>query len=205
MTYIPFFFLFVQFWSPTWILTNHTQIQYSPSINRMNIHGIWPNYYNGSYPVYCPGLAFNATSIAPLDPLLDIYWTNYQNTTEFLEHEWDKHGTCSMNMDPTIVSSVYAYFKRGLQLYTQLNLTHQLHNMYSGNGNMQISTDKLNAALLSVYGMQPIVTCIYIPGYDMPWLDEIRFCYTSDFTSMGCPNMEYNARCNSTYIFVPLI
>ena len=38
----------------------------------------------------------------------------------FREHEWDKHGTCSLNLDA--LNSELKYFTKGLELATQFDL-----------------------------------------------------------------------------------
>jgi len=66
------------------------------------LHGLWPQYSTGGYPASCSVEKFN-TSI-PLtvgwDEMIQ-YWPNvkYLETsteyTQFWEHEWSKHGTCT--------------------------------------------------------------------------------------------------------------
>ena len=80
--------LFVQFNPPAWG-NAHTDFR---------IHGLWPEYSNGSWPEYCckqSSCAYNETFIADLQPNLTMWWTDFHNPQKLWRHEWEKHGTCS--------------------------------------------------------------------------------------------------------------
>jgi ribonuclease T2 len=77
-------------------------------LNELTIHGMWPQYINGSWPSFCSNEAFNSSIIYNDLQTDDFYehWPNIKydipdNTQElakyasFWEHEWTKHGTCS--------------------------------------------------------------------------------------------------------------
>ena len=50
------------------------------------MHGLWPQFFNGTYPASCS----NAPAPADLSKNLDI-----TPDISLLQHEWAKHGTCS--------------------------------------------------------------------------------------------------------------
>lgn len=55
------------------------------------VHGLWPQNYNGTWPQFCS----HAPGPRDLTPNLDI-----TPDLALLQHEWDKHGTCS-GLTPT--------------------------------------------------------------------------------------------------------
>ena len=61
------------------------------------LHGLWPEFLNGSWPQYCdPAAPFNMTSVQDLLPELHTYWPSLvaADQAAFWEHEWTRHGTC---------------------------------------------------------------------------------------------------------------
>lgn len=84
------------------------------------VHGLWPQYSSGGYPSSCTNEAFNASVVDAIGwDEMTTYWPNVQytttdpNYTDFWEHEWSKHGTCSG-------LSQYDYFTASLNLIKQL-------------------------------------------------------------------------------------
>ena len=61
-----------------------------------NLHGLWPNYLNGSWPQNCTQTPLNFQNLSHhLKRRLDEYWSGLWSSQEdFLAHEWGKHGTC---------------------------------------------------------------------------------------------------------------
>lgn len=69
----------------------------------MTIHGLWPQYVTAGYPSFCTTEPLNTSAIETvigIDTLI-TFWPNVQYAdtdpayTQFWEHEWSKHGTCS--------------------------------------------------------------------------------------------------------------
>ncbi|VDM57482.1 unnamed protein product [Angiostrongylus costaricensis] len=78
-----------------------------------SIHGLWPNYKNGSYPQFCDGVPkkFDGKLIEPIERRLSKAWPNLYPTKSarsLWKHEWEKHGTCSQNLRN--LSSELLYF-----------------------------------------------------------------------------------------------
>ncbi|MFS7964489.1 putative ribonuclease T(2) [Helianthus anomalus] len=90
------------------------------------IHGLWPDYNDGSWPSCCSGPAFDETEISSLLNVLDTYWptlscskasTCHNKKGLFWAHEWEKHGTCSS----AVTGDEYSYFVTALNLYFKYN------------------------------------------------------------------------------------
>jgi ribonuclease I len=69
------------------------------------IHGLWPEYNNGSWPQYCADETFRPSTIDKIGKAeLRLYWPNAENVPmepiiqgkySIWDHEWSKHGTCT--------------------------------------------------------------------------------------------------------------
>ena len=82
------------------------------------VHGVWPEYYQNSWPSYCHQTPFDFKAIEPLVSRLNLDWHDCychhdQTCTGLWKHEWSKHGTCS-----SLYPDQYSYFLEGLELYT---------------------------------------------------------------------------------------
>ena len=69
------------------------------------VHGLWPQNNNGTWPQFCSKLSGPENLAANLDITPDL---------ALLQHEWDKHGTCS-SLSPT------DYFQAVHQAFAQVN------------------------------------------------------------------------------------
>ncbi|SEI19227.1 ribonuclease T2 [Pseudomonas asplenii] len=75
-------------WSPTFCLTHAGNEQCKGKGYGFVLHGLWPQYAKGGWPQFC----------APLTPLSSAQRQQGRTlfpTAKLLEHEWNKHGTCS--------------------------------------------------------------------------------------------------------------
>ena len=60
-----------------------------------SIHGLWPQYDEKNYPVYCKKVVFDNTKLEPILSNLEENWYSNKGTDEdFWKHEWEKHGSC---------------------------------------------------------------------------------------------------------------
>ena len=92
-------------------------IQRCHSTAEWSIHGLWPNFGNGSWPEYCvPDVDYDPTQITP-DTLDDMYAEWYScggmSDQQFWDHEVAKHYTCVFNDTWTQED----YFSNGIELY----------------------------------------------------------------------------------------
>lgn len=96
------FFYFVQQWPGSYCDTKQSCCY--PTTGKpdadFGIHGLWPNYKDGSYPSNCDrDRPFDSSEISDLNSQLQTEWPTLSCPSgtgmKFWEHEWDKHGTCS--------------------------------------------------------------------------------------------------------------
>lgn len=82
----------------------------------ISIHGLWPNYANGSYPSFCKNVEFDFDKLSPIIKELRDYWNLPgdigKDEISFWQHEWHKHGSCMF-----IELTELEYFKKVLELY----------------------------------------------------------------------------------------
>ncbi|XP_057950078.1 extracellular ribonuclease LE-like [Malania oleifera] len=118
------FFYFVQQWPGSYCDTNHGCCYPEtgkPEAN-FSIHGLWPNFNNGSYPQNCNrNSPFTPSTLTDLTTRMQKSWPTLacprSNGTKFWTHEWTKHGTCSES-----VLDQYSYFKAALDLKHKIDL-----------------------------------------------------------------------------------
>ena len=79
-----------------------------------SIHGLWPDYGNGTYPQYCKKVHFDIQTLKPIMDDLICYWPEDKGKREgsFWRHEYEKHGSCVFSE-----MTEYDYFKKVLDLY----------------------------------------------------------------------------------------
>ena len=79
------------------------------------MHGIWPTKNGQIGPLNCDhSKPFNPDYIEPILPDLRLHWTNVRANTDednFWKHEWNKHGTCAMVLEP--MNNEFKYFSKG--------------------------------------------------------------------------------------------
>ncbi|GFS40571.1 ribonuclease 1 [Actinidia rufa] len=101
------------------------------------IHGLWPNYNDGTYPSNCGSTnSFDHSEISDLTNRLQKDWPTLAcpsgDGLKFWGHEWNKHGTCSED-----VLDQHSYFEKGLDLKKKANLLEALKSAgasWSGGG-----------------------------------------------------------------------
>ena len=78
-----------------------------------SIHGLWAQYDENNYPVYCKKVEFDYNKLQPILSNLENYWYSNKGTDEdFWKHEWEKHGSC-------VFSDIdeFQYFSTTLRLF----------------------------------------------------------------------------------------
>ena len=96
------------------ITINHYFKKYFSDRKNWTVHGIWPSKYHKMGPFHCNHVKFNEGILEPILEELNIHWTNVRAKTpedQFWKHEWDKHGTCAMQLES--MSNELKFFSKG--------------------------------------------------------------------------------------------
>ena len=101
--------LSTQFWT-----TNAADPVNNGPKDSTTIHGLWPDYCDGTYPQFCSNVSgipeYTGEQIEAVmqkyDPALYAYYQKFfkdlnGDSASFMEHEYNKHGTCYTTMRPT--------------------------------------------------------------------------------------------------------
>ena len=81
-----------------------------------SLHGLWPNYSDGTYPSFCKKVTFDMKLLEPIEDELLQFWELPQDTNKleekFWKHEYIKHGSCMFTE-----MNELEYFSKALELY----------------------------------------------------------------------------------------
>ncbi|CAM9962888.1 unnamed protein product [Ascophyllum nodosum] len=100
-------YIFAMSWKPEWCYHSTFPGCQAPRLfweDNLTIHGLWPDYGDGTYPTHCTSEAYDHDRVVAAIGLetLETVWPNIQVPEDagteydsFWEHEWTKHGTCT--------------------------------------------------------------------------------------------------------------
>jgi len=158
-------------------------------VNFWTIHGLWPENYDGTYPANCnSSYPFKYSEVSDLGYDMYHYWPDlYYNSTDFWEHEWEKHGTCAM--ESTVVDDEHDYFSAALNLYEK----HFYIDKWLSNAGIVPSTTKTYSwqqfydALHAGLGVKAAIQCTYAQNKQMVY--QIYVCVSDpDLKQFDCPD-----------------
>ncbi|KAI5679024.1 hypothetical protein M9H77_09974 [Catharanthus roseus] len=155
------FFYFVQQWPGSYCDTSQSccyPLSGKPESD-FGIHGLWPNYKDGTYPSNCDSNnPFDLSKVSDLLKRMEGDWPSLScpssNGTTFWSHEWEKHGTCSES-----VLDQHDYFKTALNLKDNLNLLQILQNAGIKADGGSYSLSSIKDAIKSGIGSTPWIQC----------------------------------------------
>ena len=129
----------------------------------LTIHGLWPEYTDGGYPSTCSNEEFDEHVVYEIGiGTFEMYWVNVKvkagedGYTDFWEHEWSKHGTCSGLNQTTYFSETIEH---------SVDTPSVVSENYGGT----VSKDEL----VDAYGGPTMVATVCESG---KYLSEIRVC-----------------------------
>ncbi|XP_045790469.1 ribonuclease 2 [Trifolium pratense] len=150
------------------------------------IHGLWPDYNDGTWPSCCTKSSFDPKEISTLNDALEKYWPSLSCSKpsscnggkgSFWGHEWEKHGTCSY----PVFGNEYDYFLTTLNLYFKYNVTSVLNDA----GYVPSNTEKyplggIISAIENAFHASPQIIC------SKDSVQELRLCFSKDFKPRDC-------------------
>ncbi|XP_047175408.1 ribonuclease 1-like [Vigna umbellata] len=155
------FFYFVQQWPGSYCDTQKNccyPTSGKPEAD-FGIHGLWPNYNDGSYPSNCdPNNPFNPSQISDLSSSLQNNWPTLAcpsgDGMTFWSHEWNKHGTCSES-----VLKQHDYFEAALSLRQKANILKALTSAGIEPNGGSYSLSSIKGAIKDAIGFTPYIQC----------------------------------------------
>ncbi|KAJ4730322.1 Ribonuclease [Melia azedarach] len=170
------------------------------------IHGLWPDYNDGTWPACCKQSNFDEKEISTLLDALEKYWPSYScgssstchgTKGSFWAHEVEKHGTCSL----TVVRDEYSYFLTTLNVYFKYNVTRVLNEA----GYLPSNTEKyplggIVSAIQNAFHATPKLVC------SKGAVKELHLCFFKDFKPRDCiiENENYSSRSSCPkYVSLP--
>lgn len=182
-------FVISQFWPPGICNTSKKPCVVPKQVNSWTIHGLWPTQDQKKAPVYCNcSLPFNISEIEYLRPNLTEHWPNLFNKTDYSKlwaHEWDKHGTCCLDLPA--VSGEKNYFMTALNLNNKFNIMTMLNNSGIVPRHLPYMVQDFRNAVKNATGYEPIIACY--PDKDGKGLDvivQIQICLCKNFQPILC-------------------
>ncbi|CAK7326089.1 unnamed protein product [Dovyalis caffra] len=155
------FFYFVQQWPGSYC--DSKQSCCYPTTGKpaadFGIHGLWPNYNDGTYPQNCDAnKPFDPKEVADLRSSMQKNWPTLAcpsgSGVTFWTHEWEKHGTCSeSNLDQ------HGYFQAALNLKKQANLLQALTTAGINPDGGLYSLSSIKSAIQKAVGFTPWIEC----------------------------------------------
>ncbi|KAI5315315.1 hypothetical protein L3X38_044491 [Prunus dulcis] len=175
----------------------------SPTV--FTIHGLWPDYNDGTWPACCTQKSFDEKEISTLHDALEKYWPSlscgrpsscHGGKGSFWGHEWGnhlnllllffflecitctkKHGTCSS----PVARDEYSYFLTTLNVYFKYNVTKVLNEA----GYVPSNTEKyplggIVSAIQNAFRTTPKLLC------KKGALEELHLCFYKDFKPRDC-------------------
>ncbi|CAL0315189.1 unnamed protein product [Lupinus luteus] len=196
------FFYLVQQWPGSYCDTENSCCYPStgkPAAN-FGLHGLWPNYKDGSYPSNCdPNNPFDASQVSDLTSELQSDWPTLacpsNDGINFWTHEWDKHGTCSeSNLNQ------HDYFQAALKLKQQTNLLKALQSAGINPDGGSYSLENIKGAIKDAIGFTPYIEC-NVDTQRNSQLYQVYLCVdTSGSNLIECPVFP-RGRCGSDIEF----
>ena len=102
--------------------------------NIFTIHGLWPNYKNGTLADWCNGkndIEIDIKDKSLLDYMSTYYISGYHTNAYFWGHEYNKHGYCYNQRNNIDVNDYEKYFEKAKELYIKYNLSDIFINMFN--------------------------------------------------------------------------
>jgi len=186
------FLLFAQVWPISGCIKWEERDEHNscslPNRKQWTTHGLWPTKNFTIGPLYCNrSVHFNFDTLKPILNDLELHWTNVRANTEldnFWKHEWEKHGTCAMVLEP--VNNEYNYFHKGLELNQKYPLSQYLKEANITPGGLYTTEEVLEAVKNKIQGKNPALECEKMHEFKEPVLTQISICLDKNFEVIGC-------------------
>ncbi|XP_043462306.1 ribonuclease Oy-like, partial [Leptopilina heterotoma] len=168
-----------------------------PRNDDWTIHGIWPSKTLQRGPEACrPDLPFRVNELRTIRSQLIRRWINVLNNNPegFWKHEWEKHGTCSVDLAD--LNTQLKYFSKAVEWNTRFRINNYLSRGRITPGRSYPIRDILRAINTGLR-VSPQVTCIK-DSANKQYLHEVRICFDKNLRAMSCRgHLPFETNCDS--------
>ncbi|XP_047308529.1 intracellular ribonuclease LX-like [Impatiens glandulifera] len=197
------FFYFVQQWPGAYCDSRQSCCypKTGKPVEDFSIHGLWPNFNDGSYPQNCDFTQeFDDSQISDLITRMQEDWPTLAcpsgDGIKFWSHEWSKHGTCSQK-----VLDQHSYFEKALQFKTTSNLLQHLQTAGIRPDNGFYSLDNIQDAIKEGLGVTPFIDCNVDTDRNKQ-LYQVYLCVDKSASRfIECPVMPHGRACGNNVQF----
>ena len=201
----------VQFWD--------TQPATGPA-DHWTIHGLWPDFCDGSYTQYCDDKRehYNISCIleaaGPIGQstlaYMEKYWKDQSGGDEsFWEHEWNKHGTCYSTLNPSCFTN-YQPNEEVVDFFTQtVNLfkTIPTYDILAIQGivpttSKNYTSDQVQKALRNARGVNATLECQDGALYEIEYTFSVKGSVADGLFIPAEPVGEGNG-CPASFMYLP--
>ena len=171
------YLLLVQIWPPSVIY--NSSLNYPYDNNYFVINSVIPldGLYNEI--TYCNCSKFNIKSINDIYLKLNLYWTNFYNTTNYLEYIYYKYCGCTLGnsiWNPIDYFSFGLYYRKFYDMFIIL-----LKNNIIPNNIKTYNRDNIMSIINSTINIMPIIMC------ENGNLNGIILCFNKNLQLINCP------------------
>ncbi|GMS79256.1 hypothetical protein PENTCL1PPCAC_1431, partial [Pristionchus entomophagus] len=159
--------------------------------SQWTIHGLWPNFKDGSYPQFCDHQKFDEKQVQQLHEQMRTKWPNlFPHTPEaqLWSHEWEKHGTCSKT-DP-LLDSQFKYFNMSLFLLDHIDLRTRMEQKGISPRAAPYDRETLQKSLDDLIGHHVQMYCLQDKKSHESLLADIRVCMDAELKPIDCPHAD---------------
>ncbi|XP_051168057.1 ribonuclease Oy-like [Leptopilina boulardi] len=168
-----------------------------PRNDDWTIHGIWPTKSGQRGPESCRAdLPFRAQEVQSIRSRLLIQWLNVlnNNPVRFWKHEWEKHGTCSVDLAD--LNTQLKYFSKALEWNNRYKIGSILGIDRITPGKNYAIKDILTALNQGLRESSQ-VTCIK-DAANKQYLHEVRICIDKNLKLISCRgHLAFETNCDS--------
>nr|WMD30964.1 S-RNase 36 [Camellia oleifera] len=199
------FFYFVQQWPGSYCDTRQSCCypKTGKPAEDFGIHGLWPNYNDGTYPSSCDSRnSFDDSEISDLASRLEKDWPTLAcpsgDGLKFWGHEWNKHGTCAES-----VFDQHSYFQTALDLKNKANLLQALTTAGIRPNGKFYHLESIKEAIRETVGVTPYIEC-NVDTSGNHQLYQVYMCVDSSGSNfIKCPVLPHSHPCGSKIEFPP--
>ena len=178
--------------------------------NIWTIHGLWPNYKNGTIPGWCNGendIDIEIKNQTLYEDMKKYYPGLFSTNERFWGHEYNKHGYCYNQRNEIDVNDYEKFFLKVFEIYNKYDLGNIFINMFDNKlvkGDVKINRSELEKYFEKI-GIEKgdyLLICddVLVDNKNVSYIGEIRIRLDLDFVLYKNETDKTNKDCPSEFM-----